>query len=109
MKCLESRSRAVRRATVRLLRLIVEGCGQTVLQRQVPNLVGLLRHPEWGVRCVALETLKLAPDAIDQACATRLVLQLQHPDWGLRHVALEAIAALEPEVLTAVAVQARGG
>ena len=88
-----------------MLRLLVGSLGQRVLQLQVPKIVELLLHREWGVRCAAMEALKLVPDMIDQACAARRVLQLQHHDWGLRQVALEALALLESDALAAVAVQ----
>uniref|UniRef100_A0A7S3B3E9 HEAT repeat domain-containing protein n=1 Tax=Haptolina ericina TaxID=156174 RepID=A0A7S3B3E9_9EUKA len=99
----ESR-RSVRRSAVGLLRLLVASAGQRVLGAQVPRLLELLQHKDWGVRCAALEALKCVPDQlVSCSCWSLIVSQLSHPDWGLRQVAVEALALLNSDTLTAVA------
>ncbi|KAL1514714.1 hypothetical protein AB1Y20_003801 [Prymnesium parvum] len=104
-RCLPCHSRGVRRCTVHLLHLLVVTWGGRVLKPHTRRVIELLQHKEWGVRCTALQTLRIAPTEVDYACATKLVVQLSNSDWGLRHVALEALGVLSCEMLLSVASQ----
>lgn len=105
VQCLACSSRSVRKATAKLLEILVNGCGQQVMLPHVNQLLDFLHHADWGVRCTALELLRCIPQAIDDRISMRLVLQLRSPDWGTRQMALQALGCLDNEAVIAVAGQ----
>ena len=103
---LSGESRQLRRSAVKLIQLLIASTGQQIMLRHIPSVISLLQSDDWGLRAVALETLKLVPDLeISQSWLSPIIAMLQAEDWGLRAVALEALALLNCSALVTVAAR----
>ena len=94
---------------MKLIQLLIASTGQQIMLRHIPSVISLLQSDDWGLRAVALETLKLVPDLeISQSWLSPIIAMLQAEDWGLRAVALEALALLNCSALVTVAASFTG-